>query len=342
MAYLINTMNGETVSISGVAVFSDTSKLISKPCNKELAPDEWHRYLPRACSYLVDQLAPSDMAVVAALETLERTGAKLDQIDCVIAASQTPDYSSPGLANFAMAKLGMINVPGIELRHVNTGALQAIDIGEKLVLSGQNRMVLVVIAECMSRYFDKSHTPKNRNALLPYLTFADGAGSFLITSMADSDKLSGAKFEILKTSNQSTRFDIETCACDLPSVSRFPNRITAEDIQNELHYPHIDSPENLFDGLVGGSKVAFEKFVSGNPDLILSHQILNGINEKLAKQTGLSLEKFADSFVDFGFAGSAGAVRGLQIAYDRVPLGGTFALCALGLGEISQVCLRRV
>lgn len=117
--------------------------------------------------------ATSDMIVPAAKECIEKRGIGLDEIDCVIVATVTPDHMFPCTAAVVQHKLGLPKAWGFDMSAACSGFLFALVNACKLVESGAAKRVLLCGADKMSsivNFQDRAQA----------ILFGDGAGVCLI------------------------------------------------------------------------------------------------------------------------------------------------------------------
>lgn len=96
----------------------------------------------------------SDLAAQVAKKCLEKTNVTLDDITCVIAASENNDYLSPGLSSILMRKIGLSNfTPHFNLQGMACSTFpKTLELGKSLVRD-DNDNVLVVISGCNSGWY---------------------------------------------------------------------------------------------------------------------------------------------------------------------------------------------
>ncbi len=109
-------------------------------------------------------------AAMAALSTANMTAA---DIDLVIVATSTPDYTFPATATQVQAALGIHHGVAFDLQAVCSGFVFAIATAEKFLSSGSHRRALVIGAETFSRLLD--WTDRTTCVL-----FGDGAGAVVL------------------------------------------------------------------------------------------------------------------------------------------------------------------
>jgi 3-oxoacyl-[acyl-carrier-protein] synthase-3 len=124
------------------------------------------RYAPESESVV-------DLASRAAEDCLGRAGAKAGQIGLLILSSGSAERRFPGPAAETAARLGMADVPAIDLPMASAGSLFGLALAAKL--SPSYGPVLLIAAEKMSSVI--SRPPLDRNTAI---LFGDGAGACLV------------------------------------------------------------------------------------------------------------------------------------------------------------------
>ncbi|HEX2959638.1 MAG TPA: beta-ketoacyl-ACP synthase 3 [Chitinispirillaceae bacterium] len=120
--------------------------------------------------------SPSDMALKASRQAIEKSGLKPEEIDGIIVSTTTPDYMMPSTACILQDKLGIRGALAFDLNAACSGWLYALSVAKGLILSGMGSNILVVAAEMQSRLLDK----KDRNT---YFLFGDGAGATVVSGV---------------------------------------------------------------------------------------------------------------------------------------------------------------
>jgi len=111
--------------------------------------DEWIRVRTGIVKrqYAAPDQATSDLAVPACRQAIENAGLKTEDIDYLVFATMTPDYYFPGSAPFLQRKLGLEQIPCLDIRQQCAGFVYALQLADALIRSGQHCKVLVVGAE---------------------------------------------------------------------------------------------------------------------------------------------------------------------------------------------------
>lgn len=137
--------------------------------------DEWIRSRSgiERRHFAADDQRTSDLGVHAARAALENAGLAADQIDAVIVATSTPDYTFPSVATMIQAGLGMKRGFAFDVQAVCAGFVFALANADAMIRAGQADRVLVIGAETFSRIMD--WTDRSTCVL-----FGDGAGAVVL------------------------------------------------------------------------------------------------------------------------------------------------------------------
>ena len=123
-----------------------------------------------------DHEVTSDLAMHASRRALEAAGVGASDIDLIIVATTTPDMVFPSTACILQTKLGITNnCAAFDIQAVCSGFVYALSIADKLIKAGQNKCVLVVGVETMSRITDWGD---RTNCIL----WGDGGGAVIMQS----------------------------------------------------------------------------------------------------------------------------------------------------------------
>jgi len=159
--------------------------------------DEWiaKRSGIRQRHFAPDGVGASDLAVEAAKKAIEAAGIDKQEIDYVIFATMTPDHIFPGPGALLSAKLGLKDVPALDIRQQCAAMIFAMQLIDGLILSGAAKTILFVGAEAHAGFMpwrdwsplepgatheatdeEKSHTDEHRALAI---LFGDGAGAMI-------------------------------------------------------------------------------------------------------------------------------------------------------------------
>lgn len=115
----------------------------------------------------------SDISYKAILDLQEKYQVDLKDVDMIVNATLTPDYKTPSVASYVQAKLGLKNAGALDINAACAGFAYGLNIANGLITSGQNKKILVIGSETLSKITD--YTDRNTCIL-----FGDGAGAFLV------------------------------------------------------------------------------------------------------------------------------------------------------------------
>jgi 3-oxoacyl-[acyl-carrier-protein] synthase-3 len=124
----------------------------------------------------------STLATRAAEATLADAGREAKDIDLVIVATSTPDYTFPAVATQVQAALDIRAGAAFDLQAVCSGFVFAIATADKFLITGANKCALVIGAETFSRLMDW----KDRTTCV---LFGDGAGAVLLEAQTSNGGL---------------------------------------------------------------------------------------------------------------------------------------------------------
>ncbi len=159
--------------------------------NSELAKmvdtsDEWivERTGIRERRIAAEGECTSDLAIAASRRAIENAEIEAGEIDLIVLATSTPDYTFPATAVTVQAELGITQGAAFDVQAVCTGFVYAISTANAFLQSGQHTRALVIGAETFSRILDW----EDRGTCV---IFGDGAGAVVL----EGRKLNGAANE---------------------------------------------------------------------------------------------------------------------------------------------------
>lgn len=121
----------------------------------------------------------SEFCIEVGKKLLSKTNTNPEDIDLIIVATITSDYSTPSTACLVQRALGCVNAWAFDLSAACSGFVYALSVADKFVKSGQYKKVLVFGAETLSKIVD--WTDRSTCVL-----FGDGAGGALVEPSEDS------------------------------------------------------------------------------------------------------------------------------------------------------------
>jgi 3-oxoacyl-[acyl-carrier-protein] synthase-3 len=118
-------------------------------------------------------LGTSDMAAKAVQQIFDKTGIDPMEVEMLICATTTPDFTFPATANVITDKLGMKNAFGYDINAACSGFLYALTTAAQFVETGKFKKVIVVGGDKMSSIL-------NFEDRATCIIFGDGCGAVLL------------------------------------------------------------------------------------------------------------------------------------------------------------------
>lgn len=126
-------------------------------------------------------LTTADMAIKSTISLLEKTGINLDEIDCVIVGTSTPNYFFPSTASVVIKGIGAKNASGFDINAACPSFLVALEQAVMMITLGKSRKIIVCGVDRMSRTLN---TEDYKTGIL----FGDASASVLLSVYDDNEK----------------------------------------------------------------------------------------------------------------------------------------------------------
>jgi 3-oxoacyl-[acyl-carrier-protein] synthase III len=243
----------------------------------------------------------SDLATRAALAALADAGMQADEIDTVILATSTPDFTFPSVATMVQANIGMRHGYAFDVQAVCAGFVYALANANGLIISGQAKRVLVIGAETFSRILD--WTDRSTCVL-----FGDGAGALILEGQPGT----GAPTDrgIL-----STDLNSDGTYRDLLYVDGGTSTGTSGVVRMEGKEVFRHAVEKL----AQTAETALEKAGLGPEDVdwVVPHQANIRIIQSTARKLGVPMERVVVTVQDHGNTSAASIPLALSVGVAR-------------------------
>ena len=262
----------------------------------------------------------SDMAVRAARAALEAAGRAAEDIDMVLLATTSPDYSFPASAVIVQERLGMR--PGtvaFDLQAVCSGFVYGLATADAFIRSGQAKSVLLIGAEALSRLLD--WTDRNTCVL-----FGDGAGAVVIE--AGEGRGDNADRGILHTRlHADGRYRELLTMTGGPATTGTVGKVVMNG--REVFRHAVTCLAEVLEEVLAEAGIGAEEV-----DLMVPHQANIRILEATAKKLGLPMAKVFVTIADHGNTSAASIPLALDQAVreGRAKTGDLLLLEAMGGG----------
>ncbi|SUJ89305.1 3-oxoacyl-[acyl-carrier-protein] synthase 3 [Sphingobacterium multivorum] len=270
---------------------------------------------------LADGFATSDMIVPAIQDMMEHSGIPLQEIDCLIVATCTPDMPMPSTANIVCHKLGLNHVFGFDINAACSGFLYALSVGTSLIESGRYKNIIVAGADKMSSVTDLQDRKTN-------ILFGDGAGAVLLQSARGE---TGSIIDSIQNGNGAGMEYL-----NIPGGgSLFPASI--DSLNSQQHFIRQEGRIVFRNAIEKMTTVSRELLERNNIDIrevdwLVPHQANLRIIEAVGKGLGMDNSKVLSNVQYFGNTTGATIPLCLWDFRDKLKKGDLVLLTAFGAG----------
>ena len=263
----------------------------------------------------------SGMGAKAAEMAIKNAGIAREEIDLIITATITSDYSWPSAAVLIQDKLGLNGIPAFDISAACTGFVYALAISRDMIMAGSYKKILVIAAEKLSSIIDM----KDRNTCV---LLGDGAGAAVVGESLTDGILSA----VLHADGSKVKVLYQPAG-----GSAMP--ATAESVAAGLHYLKMDGRE-VYKQAIEKMPLVLEEAMkkagvnSGDIDFVIFHQANIRIISSIAEKFGWPDEKNIINIQRYGNTSAATIPIALAEAIEngRIKKGDMVALSAFGAG----------
>jgi len=243
----------------------------------------------------------SQLATHAARAALADAGIAVDDVDALIVATSTPDFTFPSSATMVQAALGMRHGYAFDIQAVCAGFVYALANANALIASGQATRVLVIGAETFSRILDWS----DRSTCV---LFGDGAGAVLLEARDGNGTI--ADRGILATDLHS-----DGSYRDLLYVDGGVSTGTTGVLRMQGKEVFRHAVEKLAE--TADAALASVGLAAGDVDWVVPHQANIRIIQSTAKKLGIGMDRVVVTVQDHGNTSAASIPLALSVARAR-------------------------
>ena len=313
-----------TAAITGVGGFVPEYRLTNKELESMVdTNDEWIQTRTGVIERRIlkgEGLGSSDMGVEAIKDLCAKRGISVEDIDCIICATVTPDMVFPATANIIADKVGAKNAFGFDVEAACSGFLFSLTTGAALVESGRYNKVIIVGTDKMSAIVDYS----DRTTCV---IFGDGAGCVLLEP---SENENGVKDSLLKTDGSGRQYlHMKAGGSVRPS--------SVETVLAKEHYIYQEGQSVFKFAVKGMADVSWELMNRNNlkgEDIawLVPHQANLRIIDATANRMGLPKEKVMINIQKYGNTTAATIPLCLWDWEKQLKKGDNLILAAVGGG----------
>ncbi len=243
----------------------------------------------------------SDLGTQAALAALANAGLDASEIDAIVLATSTADFTFPSAASMIQAKIGMTHGFAFDVQAVCAGFVYALSTANGMILSGQAKRVLVIGAETFSKLMDW-------NDRTTCVLFGDGAGALVLEAQE----------------SEGTSDDRGILATDLHSDGRFRDLLYVDGgvstgVTGKLRMLGKEVFRHAVEKLAETAHAALDKagLTGEDVDWIVPHQANIRIIEGTAKRMQVPMERVVVTVQDHGNTSAASIPLALSVGVQR-------------------------
>jgi len=278
----------------------------------------------------------SSMAANASRIALQRANCEISEVEMIVFATLSPDYSFPGSGVLLQRHLGLPGIPALDIRQQCAGFIYALSVADQFIKSGTYKTILVVGSEIQSNIMELSDRGRNMSVI-----FGDGAGAVILKQTKEVNK------GVLSTHLHADGTYAEELMLEHPGSSR-KERFTSEMKDNggllpvmngQLVFKHAVQrfPEVIKEALDAN------KLTTSDINLLIPHQANLRIAEYIQKNLGLRDDQVFNNIQKYGNTTAASIPLALSEAFEegKIKEGDLVCLAAFGSGFVWASALIR-
>lgn len=286
--------------------------------------DEWIRTRTgiEERRFVAENQATSDLCTEAAKNAIKNSNLTLEDIDMILVATCTPDYLVQATACLVQKKLGIKNIPCLDINAACSGFIYGLSVANGMIKSGMYKNIMVIGGEALSRVVDM----QNRNTCI---LFGDGAAAAIVGEVEEG-------YGILSTFLGAEGEDDDVLRTPAGGTKK-PNTFeTIEKRENFLDMKGQEVFKFAVKTLPSATLKAMEIADISTEDLtmVFPHQANVRIIEAAAKRMEVGMEKFYMNLNKYGNTSSAsvGLALGEALENKKIKKGDIIALTGFGAG----------
>lgn len=233
-------------------------------------------------------LGTSDMAVHAVQQILDKKGLDPLEIDLLLCATTTPDFTFPATANVITDKLGIKNAWGYDISAACSGFLYALTTGAQFIETGKHKKIIVVGGDKMSSIL-------NFEDRATCIIFGDGCGAVLLEPNTEGY---GIQDSILKSDGAGRAYLHQKAGGSVKPA-------TVETVMNKEHFVYQEGQTVFKFAVTNMADVAYQimqrnQLTSENVTWLVPHQANKRIIDATRERMGLDEEKVMINIQRYG------------------------------------------
>jgi 3-oxoacyl-[acyl-carrier-protein] synthase-3 len=235
-----------------------------------------------------DGLGTSKMAIEAVNGLLAKTNTDPKNVELIICATVTPDYTFPATANIIADAVGAVNSFSFDINAACSGFIYSLITASQFIESGRYKKIIVIGADKMSSIID--YTDRTTCVI-----FGDGAGAVLLEPAQDENCIED---HILKSDGSGCKFLHKKAG-----GSKYPS--TIRNFLEKEHFVYQDGPHVFKFAVVNMAEVSFEimlrnRLTADDVTWLVPHQANKRIIDATASRMDLDEEKVMVNIHNYG------------------------------------------
>lgn len=253
-----------------------------------------------------------EMATSAGKKALEKSGLDPTELDMIVVATVTSDYSMPSVACMVQGEIGAHEAFAFDLQAACSGFVYGLDVVEQFIQTGKVKKALLIGVEKLSQVLNW----QDRSTCV---LFGDGAGAVVIEATQE-------KAGVIEVYNKSIGSDWRVLASkirhnDTPYYQQETDNYLTMDGQQVFQFACKKVPE-IFNELMEKNAITV-----ADVDWFVLHQANSRIIERVAKKMGQPIDKF---YMNIEKCGNTSAAT-IPIALDELNSEGKLAGKTVGI-----------
>lgn len=243
--------------------------------------------------YVDEGVGTADLGYQASLKAIKSAGLEPKDIDFIIFATLSPDYTFPGSGVLLQDKLGIDPIGAIDIRTQCSGFLYGLSMADQYVRTGTYKRVLLVGAEVHSTGLEFATSGRDVTVI-----FGDGAGAVLVGPSPDPER------GVLSVHLHSEGKYFRNLWVEGPGCILHP-RIDHKMLDEGRHFPRMKGRMVFTHAVKRMPEVLIEALEKQNLkvediSLLICHQANLRINQFVAQALGIPEEKVYNNIQRYG------------------------------------------
>jgi 3-oxoacyl-[acyl-carrier-protein] synthase III len=269
----------------------------------------------------------SSMGANAARLAIERAGIDVKDIEMIVFATLSPDYTFPGSGVLLQRQLGLPGIPCIDVRAQCSGFLYGLSIADQYIKTGAYKTILLVGSEIQTNVMEISDRGRGMAVI-----FGDGAGAAILQASDEEGR------GVLSTHLHADGTHAEKLMQQHPG-SNSKKRITEEMLTDGSLLPYMDGTFVFKNAVVRFPEVINEALdynglSVSDIDLLIPHQANLRIAQAVQQKFGLADDKVFNNIQKYGNTTAASIPLAMSEAWaeGRIKPGNLVCMAAFGAG----------